>query len=536
MNEAPEVVDVVDVPAAPAESPAPAPAAPSTTEPDATERPEGIPAAHLAAGGLSGSAVVLGAIYQMLGLPGLIGGAVLAGSGTVAYLRHRYQRAHPHRGNSHRHGSGGGGRKESARTVTTTGSTRRTGGGAGGLFSSGRSTGGGRSGGGAGGLFGKGGRGGGGLLGGLGRSANRSGTPGGGGAGRGGRSGRPAAKGTGAGGRTGGAGRAFGSRARQFGGGAAQRTRKAAAWANTVTKGKAGKAFGHAGRLARKGGRAVARQVRRLGGAVDRRSGHRYSSAWKALRQGGGLRVARRRAAAVLGGWDAQLTAGLLALVSWVVDRVKTRKAAPETASETNTGGEGDQPLTQAIECPRCKGQHTVTIPADDIEIWITCMCGLRIRVFRDPSTAFDDHATAQSTASTGPAPSRRPYTTPIHRRTRSMSNNPLAAATAELNGAAAGHAPEDMWTVAREIDQIPEIPANVALALRTYTMRLQSGEYPIDPAVGEAMHQLYAGMAQLVSLAEEVVTVFRTVHAPDLARGEAPRTNEQMWDVGRQA
>lgn len=546
MNEAPEVVDVdvVDVPAA---SPAPAPAAPPTAEPDATERPEGIPAAHLATGGLSAGAVALGAVYQLLGLPGLIGGAVLAGSGGVAYLRHRYHKANPHRGNSHRHGGGGGGRKESARTVTT--STRRPGGGGiGGLFGGGRSTGGGRSGGSGGGLFGKGGRGGGGLLGGLGRSANRSGTPGGGGgAGRGGRSGRPAAKGAGAGGRTGGAGRAFGNRARQM----AHKARAAAARVSDATGGrakkkakKAGKAFGHAGRRV---GRAVARQARRLGAAVDRRSGHRYSAAWKAIRQGGGLRAARRRAAAVLGGWDAQLTAGLLALVSWVVDRVKARKgasadadpgaqasASAETTEDTAASepavvhdgdGGGELPITATVACPRCGKTHTVTVERANADQTAVCECGYTIRFFRiAPQTPAE-------AASTGRG--RHPYTasTTNTRRNTTMSVNPLAAAAAEVNAVAAAHAPADMWQVARELDQLSEVPANIGMALRTYTVRLQ-GEYPIHPAVVEALGELYVAHAQLVDRAQEIGALFRRVHEDDLKREEAPRTNEQAWNV----
>ncbi|MFS1305177.1 hypothetical protein, partial [Streptosporangium longisporum] len=102
-----------------------------------------------------------------------------------------------------------------------------------------------------------------------------------------------------------------------------------------------------------------------------------------------------------------------------------------------------------------------------------------------------------------------------------------------EVNAVAAAHSPEDMWTVARELDQLHEVPANIAMAVRTYTMRLQ-GEYPVDPAVVDAIHELYQGLAQLVPVAEEIAVMFRTAHAEDLKREEAPRTNEQLWDVGR--
>lgn len=111
------------------------------------------------------------------------------------------------------------------------------------------------------------------------------------------------------------------------------------------------------------------------------------------------------------------------------------------------------------------------------------------------------------------------------------MSGFPLAAAAAEMNAAAASYAPEDMWAVARELDQLPELPGNVALALRTYTARLQ-GDYPIHPAVIEKLAQLYLAHTQLVRLAAEVGPLFKQVHADDLKREEAPRTGEPMWNV----
>ncbi|MFI7533999.1 hypothetical protein [Streptosporangium sp. NPDC049376] len=546
----------------------PAPAEPSAPEPaPARERPEGIPAAHLATGGLSGGAVALGAIYQMLGLPGLVGGAVLAGGGTVAYLRHRYHkntrrgghqpspsRSSSHGGSSGRRTRGGvasalfsGGRSPGGR------SSGRSGGHGGGLFGGSSAGRGGRS------LFGKGGRGGG-LLGGSGRGSGGPG--GGGGRTKAGKTPKApavqrAAQKASAATRT--VGRAFGHHARKVGGSAVQQTRKAAAWANKVTKGKAGKAFGHAGRLARAGGRAAARQAKKAGAWVDRRSGRRYSAAWKAMREAKGFRAARRRGAAVLGGRAAPLTASVMALLAWIVGRYKARKAAratepAETSADDTTpdatadtpaddttadaespgvvhGGEGELPITATVTCPRCQATHTITVARVGDTHTVECPCGYRIRFTRHPEPATENTPTSTTAdAPTGPAPT----TAPTAFRRRTVSNNPLAAATAELNAAASGYAPDDMWTVAREIEQLPEIPANVALALRTYTMRLQSGEYPIEAPVGEALHDLYAAMAQLVPLAEQVVTVFRTVHAADLARGDAPRTGEPKWDVGR--
>jgi hypothetical protein len=108
----------------------------------------------------------------------------------------------------------------------------------------------------------------------------------------------------------------------------------------------------------------------------------------------------------------------------------------------------------------------------------------------------------------------------------------PLATVAAEMNVVAARHTPADMWQVARELDQLREVPINVALAIRTYTTRLQGGEYPIHPVVVEQIYQLYKGLAQLTQMSEEIAATFRKVHANDLVRDEAPRPGERKWNV----
>lgn len=111
------------------------------------------------------------------------------------------------------------------------------------------------------------------------------------------------------------------------------------------------------------------------------------------------------------------------------------------------------------------------------------------------------------------------------------MSANPLAAAAAELNATAAAYSPADMWAVARDLDSLHEVPANVGMALRTYCVRLQSS-YPIHQSVVEALGELYLAHAALVERAQEIATLFRRVHEDDLRREEAPRTNEAAWNV----
>ncbi|GGL56595.1 hypothetical protein [Planomonospora parontospora] len=617
----------------PASTPVPAPEPVEADEPDDVdededdEHPEGIPAAHLAAGGLSSAAVTLGSLYQLLGLPGLVGGAVLTGGSAVAYVRHRYQRRQ--RSTWGVSWEDGKGRRGPGRRA---GSSSSVFGGA--LRSEGRtSRSGGRSAGGLGGVLG-------GRAGRSTASTSRSGALGGLLGGRGtrpsGGTERPAGRGrSGSGGSvreraatsstratrsatgttatdktkgknaagpnspiqtvrhaataTGKATRAFGRRARTAGAGTArlsragaQQVKKAAAWADEKTGHRAGRAYQAttkaARRAARATGRAAASQARKAGAWADRKTGGRVSTAWKAARttsEGERTRfgAARRRAAASLGGWPGAMAAPLIALLALVVERWrahrlrKTEKAAKaaessadateksaetpkaettttsaaattaqacaEAAEETTSvvhGGEGEPPITATVTCPRCGSAHEVTVPGGEAKAVVTCGCGYSITFFRIPADRPTEPAPAAPTAH------RHPYALTTNRTyaRRNPMVNPLVSAAADLNSVAASHAPGDMWAVTREMDQLSEIPLNVAMALRTYTMRLQSGEYPISPVVGEAMHELYARMAQLAAVAEDITALYRRIHAPDLARAEAPRNNEHLWDVGR--
>jgi hypothetical protein len=72
---------------------------------------------------------------------------------------------------------------------------------------------------------------------------------------------------------------------------------------------------------------------------------------------------------------------------------------------------------------------------------------------------------------------------------------------------------------------------ASVALAVRTWTQRLESS-YPIEQPVVAEIQQLYTGLTQLAQHAEGVEPLFRQIHADDLKRGEAPRTGEPAWNV----
>ncbi|WP_371781720.1 hypothetical protein [Streptosporangium subroseum] len=560
---------------------------PTTDRPAEAEQEQGFPAGQLAAGGVSAAAAMLAGLYQLAGVWGLAAGGAAAGGGALAYVRRRRQG----RRTDHRSGITGSGprRRGADRTGSaSSGSVGRIGGGLLGHRRSGA-----RSGFPAGGTARRAGRA---SIARPGRSSGASSA----GAARTGRSfgnpfrsGRAGRTGAGTGsagarssssprgqrrsgqgrGRTGGSGhgarhtagrtiRATRRGARQVGGAvraSGRGVRRAGAWADRATGHRASRAFTATGRGARRMGRATGRGVRRVGRTAgrgvrragiwaDRRTGRRTSTTWAAARTTRGFRAARRAGLAARGGarrWDAEMTAGLVALVAWLTAwwRHRTPEAIPDTTAETaqSAPANDDPAITGSATCPRCGAFHTATIPAGQAGHTITCTCGFTLHFFRedadagDPPDDTDETPTSQTkTPATDQDQRRHPYTaspTTTRRRTRTMSTFPLAATAAEMNAAAASHAPADMWVVSRELDQLTEVPAYVALAIRTYTQRLQA-EYPIDPAVVEAIHRLYQGQAQLVSLAEEIGPLFRRAHADDLKREEAPRTNEPLWNV----
>lgn len=233
----------------------------------------------------------------------------------------------------------------------------------------------------------------------------------------------------------------------------------------------------------------VGRTAARAGRWANAKTGGRAGRAWHAARTATNPRQARTNAAAAMRAgrrgyarWDAQMTGGLMTLMVLI-----RRWWTGETTKTTD---------------PQ---QTDTTVPDDQNH----------------------DHQ-GQDRRRRRPRQEHDP-----NERTRPMSNNgfPLVVIAAEMNAAAAAHAPVDMWQVAGELDQMRDLPTNVALALRTYTQRL-AGEYPINPVVLEKIFELYTATAALVAIAEEIGPLFRGVHAEDLKREENPRVNEPLWNV----
>jgi len=130
--------------------------------------------------------------------------------------------------------------------------------------------------------------------------------------------------------------------------------------------------------------------------------------------------------------------------------------------------------------------------------------------------------------------PDPRPENTSPHggpNRGGSMAGLPMAAVAADMNAAAARYAPDDMWEVVRESKEWPDVPRYVALSVRSYAQRLE-GDYPINQAVTDKLHELYQALAGCASIAEEIEPLLRKAHEADIDRKENARRGEEKWNV----
>lgn len=112
------------------------------------------------------------------------------------------------------------------------------------------------------------------------------------------------------------------------------------------------------------------------------------------------------------------------------------------------------------------------------------------------------------------------------------MSNgSPLITVSADMIGSVSRYLPQDMWAVSRDLDQLNQVPENVAMALRTYTTNLGAA-YPIDLRVTQMMGEFYASIARTSAMAQQISNGFRKIHADDIKRRETPRAGEHFWNV----
>ncbi|MEV0885516.1 hypothetical protein AB0J03_16965 [Streptomyces microflavus] len=97
-----------------------------------------------------------------------------------------------------------------------------------------------------------------------------------------------------------------------------------------------------------------------------------------------------------------------------------------------------------------------------------------------------------------------------------------------------ARYEPGHMNQVAAEYEGIPAGIENIAAAISLLQVR-SNDRYPVDKAVVDAITDVHQLLMAAASAAQELMPSFRRLHAPDIARHEAPRNGEEseaMWDV----
>lgn len=109
-----------------------------------------------------------------------------------------------------------------------------------------------------------------------------------------------------------------------------------------------------------------------------------------------------------------------------------------------------------------------------------------------------------------------------------------FVAVTQDIAHVYARYEPGHMNQVAAEFEGIPAGIDNVAAAVQLLQVR-SNEKYPVDKAIVDALEDVHTLLLKAASAAQDLMPNFRRLHAPDIARHEAPRNGveaEGMWDV----
>ncbi|AOP50624.1 hypothetical protein SL103_34225 [Streptomyces lydicus] len=109
-----------------------------------------------------------------------------------------------------------------------------------------------------------------------------------------------------------------------------------------------------------------------------------------------------------------------------------------------------------------------------------------------------------------------------------------FVAVTQDIAHVYARYEPGHMNQVAAEFEGIPTGIDNVAAAVQLLQVR-SNEKYPVDKAIVDALADVHTLLLKAASAAQDLMPNFRRLHAPDIARHEAPRNGveaEGMWDV----
>ncbi|MEU4331384.1 hypothetical protein [Nonomuraea dietziae] len=134
-----------------------------------------------------------------------------------------------------------------------------------------------------------------------------------------------------------------------------------------------------------------------------------------------------------------------------------------------------------------------------------------------------------------------QPRTEPPAYRTRSprmssitysaIGENPLVLMSVEMITAGTQYDVPRMMDLAAHMDAMYQVPENLAVAVTRFGQRLQA-THPIHAAVIEEFAHVVKGFSAVIAPARQLAVTFRSAHAEDIARHDAPRVNEHKWDI----
>ncbi|MFF2809356.1 hypothetical protein ACFVT2_19675 [Streptomyces sp. NPDC058000] len=109
-----------------------------------------------------------------------------------------------------------------------------------------------------------------------------------------------------------------------------------------------------------------------------------------------------------------------------------------------------------------------------------------------------------------------------------------FVAVTQDVAHVYSRYEPGHMRQVAAEFEGIPTGIEHIAATVQLLQVR-SNERYPVNKAVVDALADVHILLLKAASAAQELMPSFRRLHAPDIARHEAPRNGEEgeaMWDV----
>ncbi len=108
---------------------------------------------------------------------------------------------------------------------------------------------------------------------------------------------------------------------------------------------------------------------------------------------------------------------------------------------------------------------------------------------------------------------------------------SPISGITEETEAAFLRFDPEGAQDMRDFFDDLPSLFEGWGGQLKKLADRL-GAEKPIHPDVVERLRELGASLAGEKDAADELNTLFKNRHAPDLERHDAPRAGEKAWNV----